>query len=1431
MATNFPTSYDNATTHGGPFIDVSAPVDPQRNIAAVHRNNLNDIVVAIENKLGFTGETTDTTVDWALLTVGGVPNQGLRFASSNAQWPALVAEDGLFIDTATGDVAFHKSGDAVGVFSILTSSSNATWDTVYAADKTLDINSTALIFDQSDTSNTGFLVQRSVDSSSPLMQISTLSATDNGIALYITNASTSALHNVVYIESVKSDIGLLTYFDTTTSIDRLSITARGVTVFDILAPGPANAPAFRINVTEEAGDFQAYLLDLDSADVNVFRFFQDGTLDIKSLGGEPINGSVTSPGGTSDFVGSRMVVTSGGVTASSALLAGHQSDMTAADTADTDGVISGFNAKLSGTKGSSNYAAYYTEGSWNYGLFSLSPAAIQGVAGTSALQVVKSTATELIADFADGNLTSSTSRWTIAKEGDVVSTPDDPTAPFDAHSITMTSGGLDNETMRGLLVDLTTNAGDLNSTPIWGVDLQVTDPGGSSATRAINIGANWDFGIRSASPVQFDSTLTIASQIDLGDDIPLNLGALPDSTVRWSTVQTNDGLVWGFGDTSRSLIIAENADAAADFAHANAAVPTVFVHSVLAPTTDTGEYLGLSYLGLSAGTMNSDRATYDFTVKSSNSLPGASSNQTGGKLILEGGTGETATDGGIVQIGSSFSTSHSLDSESDLGIAGDLEVDGFLFADGATIANTVLADDFYVGGGSSGGGITFRSDDGTIFVIGSFDNISNHHLILTSSDNFAIDHDHDVKSTHPTVFLHSALSPTTDNSEYIGWSYLGFVAGTMETDRATFDFTLKASSAFASATGGNRNAGDLVLEGGTGQSATFDGIVKTGTASSTSHSLDSSIDLLVGGELEVGGLAFLDGNAELPDNGQLFFGASQDVTIGWFLTQTNDSLGIGLGDTSRTLIIAEKADITTDFVHANASDPTVFVHSVLSPTTDTGEYLGLSYLGLQAGTMSTDRAPFDVTIQASSALPGAITNTTGGDLILKGGEGPAVGGKVILEAGASGGAGVVQVGSGFTANNISANIDLGVAGEFEVSGVLYAENDITMGGSARTLNLGEGGKVYFGGSGDAQMVFTTGQVNDSLIVSVGNASRTMIVAKNDSGDFDHADAADPTVFVHSVLSPVTDNGEYLGLSYLGLQAGQMETDRLPFDITIKAVDAASGASVANDDGGDLILEGGAGDGSGLDGFVKFNTDAQFFGSAIFGSNVALFEDDVGLSFGGTTSVPKTHLSWNMSQSPENLVWGLDDTSGSLVICHYANIVEDYGHGNESDPTIFLHSQIDPVDNGEYLGWSYLGFTAGTMSTNRSTYDLTIKASSAYASASTEVSGGDLILAAGDGKTDVDDGTVLINNSTKITSNSTRAQQALAINQLDTDQAFIDFQGQSSANQTDSISTSQGAGVVVGPKDQDAAEEAWDFSSMIQIEINGSTYWMAVYTVM
>jgi hypothetical protein len=79
----------------------------------------------------------------------------------------------------------------------------------------------------------------------------------------------------------------------------------------------------------------------------------------------------------------------------------------------------------------------------------------------------------------------------------------------------------------------------------------------------------------------------------------------------------------------------------------------------------------------------------------------------------------------------------------------------------------------------------------------------------------------------------------------------------------------------------------------------------------------------------------------------------------------------------------------------------------------------------------------------------------------------------------------------------------------------------------------------------------------------------------------------------------------------------------------------------------------------------------------------------------------------------------------------------------------------------------------------------------------------------------------------VQNNPAAGYATINLEQTDVDEAIVHYIGTSAADQTKSISTVNGDGVVTGPKDF-AASAGWAFVGMIKIAVNGVDYWMPYY---
>lgn len=74
--------------------------------------------------------------------------------------------------------------------------------------------------------------------------------------------------------------------------------------------------------------------------------------------------------------------------------------------------------------------------------------------------------------------------------------------------------------------------------------------------------------------------------------------------------------------------------------------------------------------------------------------------------------------------------------------------------------------------GSAGyGQIKTSADDGVMIAVANGSNQGNRNLIVTDYANRAKDHDHATSSTNPTLFVHSATDPDSDNTQWVSISH------------------------------------------------------------------------------------------------------------------------------------------------------------------------------------------------------------------------------------------------------------------------------------------------------------------------------------------------------------------------------------------------------------------------------------------------------------------------------------------------------------------------------------------------------------------------------------------------------------------------------------------------------------------------------------
>jgi hypothetical protein len=127
-------------------------------------------------------------------------------------------------------------------------------------------------------------------------------------------------------------------------------------------------------------------------------------------------------------------------------------------------------------------------------------------------------------------------------------------------------------------------------------------------------------------------------------------------------------------------------------------------------------------------------------------------------------------------------------------------------------------------------------------------------------------------------------------------------------------------------------------------------VLQLGGECVTTHGLTIG-DTIICGKLEVDDLAFFDSSLRLANGASLFWGSTsaQSGSISFSTTQTPDSLVLGLGNLSRSLLVMEYADIGTDFAFALQANPTVAVFS--SDSASPTEYIAIAHDGVDGDVM------------------------------------------------------------------------------------------------------------------------------------------------------------------------------------------------------------------------------------------------------------------------------------------------------------------------------------------------------------------------------------------------------------------------------------------------------------------------------------------------
>ena len=259
--------------------------------------------------------------------------------------------------------------------------------------------------------------------------------------------------------------------------------------------------------------------------------------------------------------------------------------------------------------------------------------------------------------------------------------------------------------------------------------------GGSVADNATGSGSLFVSG-----DAEVDGTFYSDGGIEIASNEELGLGNLPNSIFKWDTTQnssTTPTVVWGIGNSAKSVILTTLDKSDKDFDHAAEGDPTLFIQSYTDPDTANDEWGSLSY-------------------------------------DPNGGAGyfELATGSGYVSVGAGAADSFDGD-VGDLFVKSELEVDGTAYFDGLGIFATdvKLEDDVTISFGDNADSLldwsTAQATNNTL-VWGLGD--GSKSIVFTTEPNINKDFDH-VGQSDPTIFLHSGTDPDTANDEYLSMYY------------------------------------------------------------------------------------------------------------------------------------------------------------------------------------------------------------------------------------------------------------------------------------------------------------------------------------------------------------------------------------------------------------------------------------------------------------------------------------------------------------------------------------------------------------------------------------------------------------------------------------------------------------------------------------
>lgn len=299
-----------------------------------------------------------------------------------------------------------------------------------------------------------------------------------------------------------------------------------------------------------------------------------------------------------------------------------------------------------------------------------------------------------------------------------------------------------------------------------------------------------------------------------------------------------------------------------------------------------------------------------------------------------------STAGPLVIGNDSIATTHTLTAGS-VFVTGQLEVDGIIWPDSAV----VMADEqALLFGGTSGDDSNIRPSASKAQLLFDIGSNQGSHIVFGNTNK---DYDH-AATIDPTLFIHSATDPDTNNTQWIG----------------------------------------LYHDQSRGRIETGLGVLNLGTSAGSSNGLTTG-DVVVGGSLEVDGTLYSDFAIRLAENSNIGFGGGlggDDTFL--FAEQVRGQFSFLVGDDhGRHMVFGYSGVLANDFGHPTQSHPTMFIHSSTSPATDNTQWLSLKHTS-DDGYIETGKG--DISLDPDGYVgilrPPQYTHTqTSGDLYFDGG--------------------------------------------------------------------------------------------------------------------------------------------------------------------------------------------------------------------------------------------------------------------------------------------------------------------------------------------------------------------------------------------------------------------------------------------------------------